>query len=160
MGVLAFRLSSHLPCAVPDRSTQRAVTMTTVLVLAAVVLVVEIGSPRRIVPHYLVAAAAFTALLLLLRVHPTRIIVNPMFIYLGKVSFSLYLLHYPVICGLMQIWPAGITAGGTQLTAPLSFLVFASVSVAVAACAYRLVEKPGQALGRSVVARRFPAQPR
>jgi peptidoglycan/LPS O-acetylase OafA/YrhL len=66
-------------------------------------------------------------------------------IYLGKISYSVYLLHFPVIELLLRFTPLS--------KHPVSFLVVAVVmTVGFAAISYRIVEQPGSKLVRRAAA--------
>lgn len=80
--------------------------------------------------------------------------------FLGRISFSLYLLHYPLLVAVSTVFGQH----GLGLNVPLPFgtrlLIFGAMtavvialSVPVAALCFALVEKPGIALGRALAAR-------
>lgn len=76
------------------------------------------------------------------------ILVNPAMCHIGKVSFSVYLMHFWVIA-LVHIWLEPLWSGVAPSFA--SILFYASVvlgSVVVATATYNLIERPGQLLGR------------
>jgi peptidoglycan/LPS O-acetylase OafA/YrhL len=71
--------------------------------------------------------------------------------WLGRVSYSLYLLHIVVLYLMPRVVPdLGTHTFGFRVAAGLAYLV---VALGVAWLAYRMVEIPGQALGRKVTAR-------
>ncbi|TCT05938.1 acyltransferase family protein [Aquabacter spiritensis] len=78
------------------------------------------------------------------------LLVNRPIQYLGLISYSLYLAHMPVL---------GLAADRMPQNLPLRFLVTLVLTVAVSALTYRLVEVPGQRLGRWLGARRRAGQP-
>jgi peptidoglycan/LPS O-acetylase OafA/YrhL len=78
---------------------------------------------------------------------------KPRWVALGDVSYSIYLVHFPVMCfvgtaiGLAgfafngPLWNIGLAVGTLMVTLPLSFLL------------YERVEKPGIALGKAALRR-------
>jgi peptidoglycan/LPS O-acetylase OafA/YrhL len=68
-------------------------------------------------------------------------------LFIGRVSYSLYLFHLPAYFLVAHAWPGGAM--------PLAYiwLVWPPLAVAAAAIGYRLIEKPSQELGRELVAR-------
>jgi peptidoglycan/LPS O-acetylase OafA/YrhL len=77
---------------------------------------------------------------------------NRVMVFLGRISYSIYLLHEPVIGWLKK---------GTALVAsPLLFLIITIVAtILISTITYYLIELPGQRLGRrSPVASAAPAQ--
>ncbi|WP_433292687.1 acyltransferase family protein [Actinoplanes sp. CA-030573] len=75
-------------------------------------------------------------------------------IWLGRISYSLYLLHVVVLYVLVHALPDfGTGPLPVRVTAGLGYLILALL---VAWLAYRMVEIPGQALGRKIAARLGP----
>lgn len=71
------------------------------------------------------------------------------FVYLGEVSFSLYLLHMFIIRYAMLVpWSPYLVAWGTL-----------ALAVLVATVTYRLIEEPGIRTGRRVAAWLRPRAP-
>jgi peptidoglycan/LPS O-acetylase OafA/YrhL len=66
--------------------------------------------------------------------------------WLGRVSYSLYLVHLVVIVALVR-------ALHLQVAAPLLLLAAVPLSLLVAEVFYQLVERPSQSLGRRLAAR-------
>ncbi len=60
-----------------------------------------------------------------------------LFLWLGRISYSLYLVHPVVIAGLGPVGPR-----------PLTLLVWAGVSLVVASLSYRFIEAPAERFGR------------
>lgn len=66
--------------------------------------------------------------------------------FLGDISYSLYLIHYPVMVFLTNSLPdSGRQAGNTEV-----FLLSITVSIAFASVMYRLVEEPSVQLGKKI----------
>ena len=99
-------------------------------------------------------AVIYCAVVLGLAIHPSRIIVNRLTLFMGKVSYSLYLLHPFVVLPMIPIyraieakgWPSTI---GFGLCAALTL----GTTVALAAVIYALIEAPGMRLGKRLTAR-------
>lgn len=99
-------------------------------------------------------AIIFGALVIGLAIHPTPLLVNPATLFLGKLSFSLYLIHPILLHALSPLyqeicaWPA-----------PLSFKWLASLGltlgflVPLSYISFQLVEQPGIRLGSRLVKR-------
>jgi peptidoglycan/LPS O-acetylase OafA/YrhL len=85
----------------------------------------------------LITMAAFASPLL------RRILELPPFQYLGRVSYSLYLVHLPVILIVMHTWYGKL---------PTTFLFFASITMSfvMAELLYRLVERPSHLIARAI----------
>ena len=83
--------------------------------------------------------AVFGVFALCLAAAPTRLLVNPVMVWIGKVSYSAYLIHFAVL----PLVPAN--AGPA---ASYGFVV--AVTVALASAAYFLIEKPFMRLGHRI----------
>lgn len=69
-------------------------------------------------------------------------------LFVGSISYSLYLVHYAVISGIQKLgvdWP----------NAFVGFLVVFLVSVAISTVTYVVIERPTNAWGRRIVQRRW-----
>jgi peptidoglycan/LPS O-acetylase OafA/YrhL len=102
------------------------------------------------VPIELVAGwgLAFALLVLSQAMHPTILLVNPITKFLGKISYSLYLMH-PLL-----IWSTGLTPWAARLTddrnlvIPIVATVTLAVAVPIAYVLYVTVEAPFMSLAR------------
>ncbi len=83
-------------------------------------------------------------LTLALHLHPARLLVNPVFCFIGKLSLSLYLCHFLVEHGL-QSWLGARLAGDARFFG--AFILILSASLPCAYVMYRLIEQPGIAYG-------------
>jgi peptidoglycan/LPS O-acetylase OafA/YrhL len=96
----------------------------------------------------------YSGLMLGLAIFPSRIFVNPLTRYAGRVSYSVYLIHPVVITFLTPVYFQIYRAG---LPIWISFLscagTTATIVLAVAGITYRLIERPGMDLGKRLLAR-------
>lgn len=87
----------------------------------------------------------FGALLVSLRSHGPRLLVNPLLAGLGRISFSMYLVHFAVISVLLRLWPTPPSGLGSLVS--LGVLSLAA-TVPLSLVSYRYIERPFIALGR------------
>ncbi|MDN4129683.1 MULTISPECIES: acyltransferase family protein [Pantoea] len=66
--------------------------------------------------------------------------------FLGDISYSLYLVHYPVMLFIKNALPSAALQNGT----PAVFLLSVAVSTATASVMFRLVEMPSVELGKKI----------
>lgn len=142
----------------PWLTTQRA-GAGLLLLLIALVSAQAVVQPRNDLGLILPIECAL--FILGLHARPTRVIVNPVSRWLGKISYSLYLTQFAVIPWSEELARAVMSLGWP---APLRLLIQWSLGVgltaAVSAVTYRWIERPGQEMGRRLIswldARRRP----
>ncbi len=88
---------------------------------------------------------AFFFLALGLSLHSVLIMVNPVTKYIGKISFSLYLVH-PA-----SIWFVQKSGFLNDWNFVPKFFIVLSVSIIIASATYFLIEKPGIYIGKKLV---------
>lgn len=107
------------------------------------------------IPEYLLAAPAFVPLVVGLRIFPTRLLINRATTFLGNISYSLYLMHTACLhYVLMLLGPSNPVDPAPWATFGLVFAATFTTSVVVSFGTFKLIEEPGQRLGKSLLARR------
>jgi peptidoglycan/LPS O-acetylase OafA/YrhL len=104
-------------------------------------------------PYYW-EAVSFAGLLLGLAICPAAILVNNATLFLGRISYSLYLLHPTVMFALRPLYEA---IKRWHLAPNATFLVSLFLSglciVPLAAASYYMIERPGMRLGNRMIKR-------
>ena len=94
-----------------------------------------------------------------LALNPTRLLVNRVTAYLGKVSYSVYLLHPTLVYLLIPVYRWLYAEAGGLTTAFLASLALTlAILLPLSSLAYRWVERPGIRLGRRIASRWSPAR--
>jgi len=105
-------------------------------------------------PVHLLAGIAFVLGVLAMGLWPTPMLVNRLTIWLGKVSYSIYLIHFAVNDAVRTLAPGvfGPSVMGMRaiLGAAMLLLVTLSVSFALSLATFHLIEQPMIARGRLV----------
>jgi peptidoglycan/LPS O-acetylase OafA/YrhL len=96
-----------------------------------------------IIPGHFLYAVAFVALTYGLAFFPSKIVVNPVTAYIGKISYSLYLTH--VVAIRMATYLLHKPHWALQL---LTVMV---IAVLISSLTYYLIERPGQKLGSLLI---------
>ncbi|HEX7888490.1 MAG TPA: acyltransferase [Ramlibacter sp.] len=149
LGLAAFRLQTPL-IARGSRSTFGLVAlMVGSTVLAAVTLTLP-GRPLGFSYVHLLIASTLPLFCLMLWIvtHPPVAVVNPLTLYLGKISYSIFLLHPYVVYKLKPVYLAiqrEVGAGGVAFA--LSAAITFAVVLPLAALCYRWIEAPAIRLG-------------
>jgi peptidoglycan/LPS O-acetylase OafA/YrhL len=112
--------------------------------------------PMSVLMLHVPIGAAFALFALALSQWPVRILVNPLTRWIGRLSFSMYLVHFAVIdafaaLGLSQWF------GGGDAAAIAYYALAVAVTTPVAALCHRFIERPGIEAGRRLLERRAPA---
>jgi peptidoglycan/LPS O-acetylase OafA/YrhL len=111
-----------------------------------------------------VNSLSFVLLILALALHPWRILVNSVTGLIGRLSFSIYLIH-PYLrdaAGTVMDWlehKSALTLYGTWAGLGVSFSVFLFGSLSIAALTYNFVELPGIAVGKRLICRQTAQKP-
>ena len=104
-----------------------------------------------IVKNHVVFSAGLSAIVVFLSMYPSAVVVNSVTLFLGKLSYGLYLIHFATIHFLAKVFAAHVGDRGDIQSIAFFFLT-ACVSALLAAVANRVVEEPGIALGKRIVA--------
>jgi peptidoglycan/LPS O-acetylase OafA/YrhL len=97
----------------------------------------------------------FMLLALMLSAHPWKVFVNPVSVFIGRISYSLYIFHFAVMTWLYSFFPSQFP----QLPAQryLYFFVFmlatVLMSIPAAWCGYQFIERPAIDLSKRLITR-------
>jgi peptidoglycan/LPS O-acetylase OafA/YrhL len=109
-----------------------------------------------ILDPYYIRGVILTALVVGLALNPLKIVVNKITTFLGKISYSMYLCHPPLIVLLNPLYQHIYIL---QIPLLLKFLLCAGVTitllVGVSFITYRFIEKPGISLGKKFLKSRI-----
>ncbi len=109
-------------------------------------------------PERTLFAFGFVGLILGLKAYPTRLLVNPITCYLGRVSYSIYLLHFVVLrleCDSLNTYLEPTQQGLGRFAAV--FIPSLAGSAALAWLSYRGIERPCIDLGARLIQHRRTA---
>lgn len=109
------------------------------------------------IPIHLLFGVGFVFIALALRWREYTLLVNRFTIFVGKISFSLYLVNSAVFmagarAGLFDSIPA-VSGLDTLLVFAGRFIFTLVISSAISFVLYRLIEIPGQQLGKNIITR-------
>lgn len=134
-------------------------TIVLILFFIGILVIPQTFFPLKIISGHYIYAIIFAALLFILAKRPYRILVNPLTVFIGKISFGLYLSHMGVYAlisgaGLSQYLP-----GEPYLNFIFRFLVLSGLSVVVATILFYTVETGGILLGKKLINRNEKTTP-
>lgn len=107
-----------------------------------------------------VVGIPFVFLCIAMALHPSRFISNPLTRYLGKISFSLYLVHPTIVYGLgylgfynwvYEFFPTSLAAGFVS-----SLIISMVIITLISALTFRYIEQPGMDWGKRLTLQKTP----
>jgi peptidoglycan/LPS O-acetylase OafA/YrhL len=145
-GILAFHWFQSTRGATDPRLGPVLLVVALLLCLA----LVRVETTADLLPQHVLYALAFCVFAMALRLDPHWLFVNPLIVWVGKVSFSIYLVHF----ALIRI-PQFSLHNTFGLKGDFGFwVVFGALMTAsflIAQVSYRLIERPGVALGNYLI---------
>jgi peptidoglycan/LPS O-acetylase OafA/YrhL len=132
-----------------------------VILLAALILMLR-NAQIDIIPDYLLCTIAFLLLALALSKFEFKIIVNQVTRYIGKISFSIYLINFAVIDWLkhFQLLNYFTVQSRTEAIANYTtrFLLVLVVCIFIASFLFYFIELPAQKIGYRIIKKRESKQ--
>ena len=150
-GILTFLILKKVPETI--RSKRNGLLM---LAAAGILLysVVGIGS-HRLIPEHVFFAFAFLLLIIALAIYPPPLLVNSAVCFLGRISYSCYLMHFVIMLGVMPHldFLSKLYYSGSLKAYALLFTATVLLTVLVSWITYKLIEQPFIRLGSSLASR-------
>ena len=146
LGVLVYQI-------LRDRQPERNKNLGGIFVLLSVFLYVAFLNTVTyldLLPTHFFYGIAFVALTLGLYFYPMKLLVNPLTQWIGKISYSLYLVHFLFLPYIKNWLPLGANFGKTAQFA-IYFLAILILSSGISYITYRLIEVPGMNLGKKLI---------
>ena len=143
LGICAWRLSR-------EAAVRHVTGRPTVGLLVGLTWLGLLAVPNADVPFMLVS----TVLVMVLaesRSLPARLLSTRLAYWLGVISYSLYLVHYPLRWALGRPLRAALETAGAPLPGPLSLALLVAMSLGLSEITYRLIERPGRVLAKLAV---------
>lgn len=151
LGILMFFLVSE-----EHGEGDRAAIRPLALVIFAVLLIAQFALGIQALPPHVVCGMAFVVLGIALGRREFAVLVNPVFVYLGRVSYSMYLVHFAILHWLATFGGGDYLPVTDSSSAMINYLIRLCIliptTVAAATMFYWLVEQPTQRIGRKLVA--------
>jgi peptidoglycan/LPS O-acetylase OafA/YrhL len=101
-------------------------------------------------PHHIVFSIALLFFAFSLSVYQFKLFVNPVINYLGKLSYSMYLIHFAVI-HWVDYFGLSDLIGNAILDNVIRFLIVLVPTVLISTVSYKLIELPFQNLGKRLI---------
>ncbi len=136
-------------------SSRISATSATAFLLAIFVALSYLGLEKGgLLPTYLLMAIGLAGWAFVVLITPGQCIVNPVITAIGKVSFSIYILHFAALKlvdhGMHLWWPIGKEGLLSLPYTAVTIIITLIVSYAVASLTYRIIEKPFIKIGKRI----------
>lgn len=123
------------------------------IALALALYVVTIGGQQRSVIMNIISSSIFFLFIIGVTIFPLRLIVNRGSIFLGKISYSFYLMHtvclHYVINGMAHFHLVSKPSSWNEFL--ICFALTFIFTVIISVVTFRLIEEPGQRLGKTLL---------
>ncbi len=103
-----------------------------------------------IFPNHILFGLAFLILVFALSTYKCKLIVNPIIIHIGKVSFSMYLVHFAVLHWLTYYKLIDYFQNGI-LNFVTRYVIVTVLTILISNILFRLVETPFQEIGKKII---------
>lgn len=144
LGILAYQILRGQPAR--NRNLGGALI---VLSLFLVVAFLQSSTYKDFIPPYFLYGITFVVLTLGLYFNPLKLLVNSVTQWIGKISYSLYLVHF-IFLPYLREWINLDGFGKTEQFA-LYFIVLLVISSGISYMTYRFVELPSMDLGKKLI---------
>ena len=142
LGILVYHTIKKFPC--------KDITLARILLFASAFLFIAFLTPQSfndlLTKHFLYSIS-FSFFILSLHFYPSPFLVNKTTVFLGKISFSLYLVHFIVLDKLAFF--IKISAGNFKFIA--AFLLILFFSTIFSLITYYFIEIPGINFGKKLI---------
>ena len=122
-----------------------------VLIITAFFLIftfLETSTYHDLLTHHVLLSIAFGMLALGLYFSQTKVLVNFVTKWIGKLSYSMYFVHFFVIRFIEYLFPNQFRGTGYLI---LAYIVVVAITILVSLVTYHIIEKRGIMLGKYII---------
>lgn len=151
MGFVLYFMFKKIPDDKPDQNRRLLGVMY--LAISVYLMMSLLFSDLKLFPPHFAWAVALTLFAYSLALFPNILFVNPLTRAFGKVSYSLYILHFAVLSFFQYFTPTGLFDSHSSLWLFVMFIPVMLVSYTLSVFSYRWIEVPGVELGNRLITR-------
>ncbi|MGI8419347.1 MAG: acyltransferase family protein [Candidatus Levyibacteriota bacterium] len=134
-----------------DISKEKKYQLKWYVVGGGLLLIAQALLPIKLIAGHYIYGIIFGILLFTLSKYPHKLLVNLVTVYMGKISFSLYLCHMAVYYWLTQLGLNHYLPINPYLNFGIRFILLTFLSSLIASMLYFTVEKGGIILGKKII---------
>lgn len=120
------------------------------LLLICFLGLIQLSTPLIFFTETIIYSLFFGLLTFILSLRSYKLIVNPVIMLIGKLSFSIYLIHFAVLHWMKELDLVDFTER-SLINFGIRFLIVLSASSAIAYITFNLIEKPFIRLGSKII---------
>lgn len=145
VGILLYQILRNRP----ERNWSLGIALV-ILSLFLYIVFLQSTTYMNVMPAHFLYGVVFAVLILGLYFHPLRLLVNPLTQWIGKISYSLYLVHFILLSYIIDWFPLGESFGKTAQFG-IYFTILFILSSCISYITYRFIEIPGMGLGKTLI---------
>jgi peptidoglycan/LPS O-acetylase OafA/YrhL len=131
---------------------KRIVGFGSLIFIAIIISMLLLHLPAKVIGNHIVIGFGFALFALFLSCYPTRVLVNRVIAQLGKISFSMYLIHFAVLEAFSKLGISAIFQKG-DASSILHYLCVVTVTAPLSYLFYTTVERQGILVGKRLIDR-------
>lgn len=147
-----FALGIIMYYVIMEQQKLQDISGLSLLILSLLVIVQLATGINGLFSEHILFGAGFLALGIALSKYRFALIVNPVVKYIGKISFSMYLVHFAVLYWLTK-WNFIDYVSDDFLNFGLRFLCVTTITILLSSVTYYFVEVPFQKIGKRLIER-------
>ncbi|MEO5910948.1 MAG: acyltransferase [Pelobium sp.] len=144
IGIVTYQLIMHL------KNANIGKYSSLLIIVAGMMVFSFAGISVKFFQNHIIFSFIFSIIFIALSFNPLKLLVNKITSYIGKISFSIYLIHLPILSFIASQIKEKIS---TSLTVQILLFVFISffLITIISSSLYYLVEKRGVAIGKNLI---------
>lgn len=147
-----FSLGIILYFLISENESVRNISGRSILIFSGMVIAQLCTGFQFILSNHILFGIGFLLLAYGLSMYKFKLIVNPVISHIGKISFSMYLVHFAVLHWLNQFNLVDYSNNGI-LNYSIRFLLGLGLTIIISTILYNIIEVPFQNVGKKIIGR-------
>jgi peptidoglycan/LPS O-acetylase OafA/YrhL len=135
-----------------EKESMRSISGKSILIFSGLLLAQLATGTEIIFQNHILFSIGFLLLGFALSTYRFKMIVNPIINYIGKISYSMYLVHFAVLHWLTQFNYINYSDNGI-LNYAMRYCIVLALTIIFSAFLYKIIELPFQDIGKRLIIR-------
>lgn len=144
-----FSLGILLYYIIIEKESAKSISLKSVIVFIFL-LILQITSRINFISNHILFGIIFLFLAITLSTFKFKLLVNPIVNYIGKISFSMYLVHFAVLNFLTHYNIINYSNNGI-INYSVRFFIVTILTVTISSILYKFIEIPFQEIGKLII---------